>query len=68
MSSFLRKCAATRLARIGFQWPITDPGSHLAPQGDLELIVMDYNIISLVLQGGKISTPSVTKTVATRTK
>lgn len=35
MRSYLRKNAATRLARARFQWPIADPGYHLASGGEL---------------------------------
>lgn len=61
MRSFLRKGATIRWARISFWWLRTDPGHHLTPQSELELIIMDSNIIAgiilIALQAGKISTP-----------
>lgn len=42
----LRKGAATRQARTRF-WPRTDPTHHLATQGELQLIIKDFNIISI---------------------
>lgn len=44
--SSLRKSTAMRPARTRFQWPRADPGRHLAPQGELSLIKVDYNTIS----------------------
>lgn len=44
MRPFLRKGEATRMARTLFRWSIEDPGGHLAPPGELRLIVMDCNI------------------------
>lgn len=44
MRSSLGNAAATRPARTWFLWPQADPG-HLAPQGELQLIIMDSKII-----------------------
>lgn len=54
MKSCLRKGTATRVAGTRFQWPRTGPKRYLVPQGELELVIRESSIISIVL--GKSST------------
>lgn len=54
MKSCLRKDAATRVAGTRFQWPRTGPRRYLVPQGELERVIRESSIISIVV--GKSST------------
>lgn len=64
MRSFLRRGAVARSARTPCWWPRADPGRHLVPQGELELTVTDYKIISIT---GREYPPSLRVTM-TRAK
>lgn len=50
MRASLRKSVATRPDRTRFQFRGADPGRHLVSEGELQLIIMDYNIISIVVR------------------
>lgn len=50
MRASLRKSVATRPDRTRFQLRGVDPGRHLVSEGELQLIIMDYNIISIVVR------------------